>query len=62
MYAHDLWMLPKASSPEETKAGKLLRAGKPGLSLEAPNSARWEKRENIAQEGDEGGRTDRSML
>lgn len=35
--------------------GKLLRAGKPGLSVAAPNSVRWEETENTAEVRDEAG-------
>lgn len=42
----------RSISPGGGKAGKLLGAGKPELSLEVPNSARWEERENTAQVAD----------
>lgn len=62
MCARNLWMLTEASHVEEKEKGKLLRAGKPGLSLEGPNSARWKKRENTAQVRAEAREQSGSML
>lgn len=52
---HDLWTLAEASRPEGKETGQLLRAGKPGLSWEAWNSASWEERESTAPVRDEAG-------